>query len=116
RWGGVGRGGIVGGGILVEAPLRHDGGPPRSRASVGCPRAARPDGASWTVGGRQRSDRLVAARASSARPTTSRDFARSARALHPVEENPACGQCAVTALPIRELLGGEIRVPNVLRH
>jgi hypothetical protein len=31
------------------------------------------------------------------------------------EENPARGQCAVTALLIRELLGGEILVANVLR-
>jgi hypothetical protein len=31
------------------------------------------------------------------------------------EENPARGQCAVTALLVRELLGGEILVANVLR-
>jgi len=31
------------------------------------------------------------------------------------EENPARGQCAVTALLIRDLLGGEILVANVLR-
>src|ERR1044071_606171 len=31
------------------------------------------------------------------------------------EENPARGQCAVTALLIRELLGGEILIANVLR-
>jgi hypothetical protein len=32
------------------------------------------------------------------------------------EANPARGQCAVTALVIRELLGGEILVANVLRN
>jgi hypothetical protein len=32
------------------------------------------------------------------------------------EENPARGQCAVTALLVRELLGGEILVANVLRE
>jgi len=31
------------------------------------------------------------------------------------EENPARGQCAVTALVVRELLGGDILVANVLR-
>jgi hypothetical protein len=31
-------------------------------------------------------------------------------------ENPARGQCAVTALLVRELLGGEILVANVLRE
>jgi hypothetical protein len=31
------------------------------------------------------------------------------------EENPARGQCAVTALLVRELLGGDILVANVLR-
>jgi GNAT superfamily N-acetyltransferase len=31
------------------------------------------------------------------------------------EENPASGQCAVTALVVRELLGGEILIANVLR-
>jgi len=31
------------------------------------------------------------------------------------EENPARGQCAVTAMLVRELLGGEIIVSNVLR-
>ena len=31
------------------------------------------------------------------------------------EENPARGQCAVTALLIRELLGGDILIANVLR-
>src|SRR5579872_6656141 len=31
------------------------------------------------------------------------------------EENPARGQCAVTSLLVRELLGGEILVANVLR-
>ncbi len=32
------------------------------------------------------------------------------------ESNPARGQCAVTALLVRELLGGEILVANVLRN
>ena len=31
------------------------------------------------------------------------------------EENPARGQCAVTALLVRELLGGDILIANVLR-
>jgi hypothetical protein len=31
------------------------------------------------------------------------------------EENPARGQCAVTSLLVRELLGGEILVANVIR-
>jgi hypothetical protein len=31
------------------------------------------------------------------------------------EENPARGQCAVTALLVRELLGGEILIANVVR-
>jgi hypothetical protein len=31
------------------------------------------------------------------------------------EENPARGQCGVTALVVQELLGGEILVANVLR-
>jgi hypothetical protein len=32
------------------------------------------------------------------------------------ESNPARGQCAVTAMLVRELLGGEILIANVLRH
>ena len=32
------------------------------------------------------------------------------------EENPARGQCAVTALLVRELFGGEILIANVLRE
>jgi hypothetical protein len=31
------------------------------------------------------------------------------------ESNPARGQCAVTAMLVRELLGGEILIANVLR-